>query len=99
MDPKIHILKTPAGADTSADVRKALFDSVDFTNQLHGGHLAGFALIAWDGYGNGTPICYHGRTSPMSDDMLPAFAMSQLTKLNVLLMQAELEEDEPATEG
>lgn len=93
----VHILETKN--DTAADVRKALADTVDFINQMHGGHFAGFAIVAWDQFGNGVPISFHGRTSPISDDMAPAYVQTMLLKQNVLMMQAELEDETPATEG
>ena len=93
----IHILDTKN--DTASDVRKALADTVDFVNQLHGGHLAGFAVVAWDQFGNACPVSYHGRLSPISDDMVPAYVQSMLLKQNMMLMQAELEDESPATEG
>ena len=95
---KVHFLKTPPGADASADVRRALRDTVDFINQLHGGHLAGFAMVAWDHQGSAVPVTFHGRLSPMSDDMVPSYAMTQFVKLNMMLTQEDLGDD-PATEG
>lgn len=91
---KIHVLQTPPAADTSADVRRALADSVDFITQLHGGHLAGFTLVAWDTFGNGAPVAFHGRMSPISDDMLPTYAMSLLQQQAVLLKLEALKEGE-----
>jgi hypothetical protein len=88
----VHILQT--ATDHSADVRKALADSVDFINQLHGAHFAGFAIVGWDTWGNSVPVSFHGKASPLGDDLVATYVMNALSQQNILLKMTELQ-DEP----
>jgi hypothetical protein len=92
-DSTVHVLET--AIDASAEVRKALADTIDFVTQLHGKHLSGFSIVAWDSWGNGVPVSFHARTSPLSDDLVPVYAMNMLQQQNTLLKTAELADEPP----